>query len=324
MVDGSHNTLKCIHVQSLGPNLVVMWTISCDKAPSFLKQFSDEFVSGRKLSPCMACPLGHQDSPVFRRNFTMPHFQVLFLLKPYLHHLSILSFHCLSKSCIHLLHLIGVVIWQQINYCVHFPACFIESLLWLGTKNTSVGSSASPLCRVWLVHVNFSVYPCIYLKVNIDIIIVLISFFCRYVPFAPENYCWLHCLLSFCPDAKLECCLPLVQARSWLRNPNLIAPCNFIGLILIYTKGSGTWSTFSLFLGDHLPYVLSTIGLSCLLLLDCTTFLRSLWNCWIVSLPSLAAFFFLFVLLLSEMLYLRLNCWNQLLLALNLLASTFP
>lgn len=129
MVDGSHNTLKCIHVQSLGPNLVVMWTISCDKAPSFLKQFSDEFVSGRKLSPCMACPLGHQDSPVFRRNFTMPHFQVLFLLKPYLHHLSILSFHCLSKSCIHLLHLIGVVIWQQINYCVHFPACFIESLL---------------------------------------------------------------------------------------------------------------------------------------------------------------------------------------------------
>ena len=119
-------TLKCIHVQSSGPNLVVMWTISCDKSPSFLKRFSDEFVSGRKLSPCMACPLGHQDSPVFRRDFGMPHFQVLFLLKPYLHRL--------SKSCIHWLHLIGVVIWKQINYCVHFPACFMESLLKLGTK----------------------------------------------------------------------------------------------------------------------------------------------------------------------------------------------
>lgn len=59
------------------------------------------------------------------------------------------------------------------------------------------------------------------------------------------------------------------------------------------------------------------------LLWEWTAFLSSLWNYWVVFLPSLAAFFF-FVRLLNEMLCPRcLNRWNQFSLASNLLVSSF-
>ena len=156
-----------------------------------------------------------------------------------------------------------------------------------------MGSSPSPLLQdvVCPLHVNFSTHPCICLEVNIDIIVILIgSFFSRCVPFAPENYCWLHCVLSPCPDAKLECCLSLVQARSWLRNSNLFVFCNFMCVILIHDKRQrsilGRPSTICIV---HNYSFSSPFGLHSL------------------PLPSLAVFFFLVVLLLTEMLYLRLN-----------------
>ena len=52
--------------------------------------------------------------------------------------------------------------------------------------------------------------------------------------------------------------------------------------------------------------------------------LQSLWNFWIASQPSSAQTFFLLVLLLSTMLCLSLNLWNQLLLPLNFAASATP
>ena len=52
--------------------------------------------------------------------------------------------------------------------------------------------------------------------------------------------------------------------------------------------------------------------------------LQSLWNFWIASQPSSAQTFFLLVLLLSTMLCLSLNLWNQFLLPLNFAASAAP
>ena len=59
------------------------------------------------------------------------------------------------------------------------------------------------------------------------------------------------------------------------------------------------WSILYLFFGVHRPYFTSWVEWS-RLLLDLTASLRSRWNFWIVCLPSSAACFFLYVLLLNE------------------------
>ena len=71
-----------------------------------------------------------------------------------------------------------------------------------------------------------------------------------------------------------------------------IQTCLFLNILCVLssstTKCNGTWCTFSLFLGSHRPQLLSTTRSS--LLWDWTAFLSSLWNHWMVSLPTLAAF----------------------------------
>ena len=77
------------------------------------------------------------------------------------------------------------------------------------------------------------------------------------------------------------------------------------------TNGKGTWSTLYLFLGGHLLYFATGSEDNARLCLLCTAFLRFWWNSCILARPSSTESFFLFVLLLKEILYLFLSAYPQ-------------
>ena len=101
------------------------------------------------------------------------------------------------------------------------------------------------------------------------------------------------------PYTQLQCSLSFVKTKRGLGNPNLLVACYVIGFILIYNKGKRNLINIISVLWCPSPilYILSRIKSP---FLDLTASLRSRWNFWIVCLPSSAASFFLFVLLLNE------------------------